>query len=219
MADKHSIYNLTLVHLGERELAALGNGNLENRDPKRTIDALWDHTVQLCLEEAQWNWMIRAVQADASASVTSAFGWNYAFTIPDDWLRTTLVSGSETFNPPLLDFTEESGYWYSNVTPLYIKYQSSDIAYGGNIGEWTASFVQYLSLQIAELACYRIAGKMDLLAGLHGITNRLKKARIKAKSNDAMNQGPQEMPTGTWARSRRGFVRGGPLPGGTSFDD
>lgn len=215
MVDKLSVYNLTMVLIAERRLGSLS----ENREPRRVLDDLWDHVVQECLEEAQWNFMLRAIQTDASSTVTPAFGWNYAFNKPDDWLRTTIVSTVETFMPPLLDFNDETGFWYANFTPLFVKYQSNDPQYGLNLGAWTANFTKYVSYLLAEYACSRLAGKAELLEGPNGISSRLKKARIKAKSNDAMDIGPQEMPTGTWARSRRGFTRGVPAPGGTSFDD
>lgn len=215
MADKLSTYNLALAHLLERRLASL----TENREPRRVLDDLWDQVVQECLEEGLWNFMLRAIQIDASSTVVPGFGWNYAFKIPVDWVRTTLVSTVETMTPPLLDFTEETGYWYANATPLFIKYQSKDTLYGLDLGAWTGNFTKYVSYQLAEYACGRVTGKTELLAGDQGITRRLHKAKLKAKSNDAMNEGPQEMPSGTWVRSRRGFLRGAPLPGGTSFDD
>lgn len=215
MADKLGIYNLTLTHLGERTLARLS----EARDSRRTLDALWDQVVKQCLEEALWNFMLRAVQIDTSSTLTPAFGWTYAFNIPDDWIRTTIVSASETFSPPLLDYTEETGLWYSNVTPLFVKYQSNDVLYGMDLGAWTGNFTAYVALQLAEYGCFKITGSDARLAGPTGITKRLRSAKIKAKSNDAMNEGPQEMPSGTWVRSRRGFLRGVAAPGGDRFDD
>lgn len=215
MTDQLSLYNLALLHLGERRIASLN----ENREPRRVLDDLWPTVRQLCLEEAQWNFFLRTIQIDASGTLTPSFGWKYAFTIPTDWLRTKLVSTVETMTPPLLDFAEETGYWYANFTPLFVSYVSNDALYGQNLGAWTANFTAYVALQLAEYACHRIPGKTELLEGKNGISGRLNKARIKAKSNDAMDTGPREMPTGTWARSRRGFLRGAPLPGGTTFDD
>jgi hypothetical protein len=215
MADKLSIYNMALGHLRERRLASL----TEAREPRRVLDDFWNQVVSECLEEGLWNFMVRAVQADSSATVTPAFGWKYAFAIPADWVRTVLISTVETFTPPLLDYAEETGYWYANWTPLFARYVSSDPLYGQNLGSWTANFTKYVSYQLAQYACGRITGSEDLLAGPEGITKRLHHAKIKAKSNDAMNQPPGQIPTGTWVRSRRGFLRGVPLPGGTQYDD
>jgi len=215
VTDKLTLYNLVLGHLRERRLASLS----ENREPRRVLDDFFDQVQQECLEEGLWNFMIRAVSEDASATVVPGFGWKYAFTIPLDWVRTVLISTVETFSPPLLDYAEETGYWYANWTPLFIRYQSSDTLYGKNLGAWSGVFTAFVALKLAEEACGKITGSTTLLEGPTGISARLKRARTKAKSNDAMNQPPGEMPTGTWARSRRGFLRGVPLPGGTQYDD
>jgi len=215
VTDKLTVYNLIAHHLGVRRFAAL-TAPVEAR---RVIDDFWDTTVQTCLEEAQWNFMLRTIQQDASTNVVPGFGWKYAFPKPSDWVRTTMVSTVETFVPPLTDFVDETNYWFANFTPLFVQYQSDDPQYGLNLGAWTGNFTNYVALQVAENACNKVTGSTALLEGQKGISARLRTARIKAKSNDAMNEGPREMPTGTWARSRRGFLRGVPLPGGTQFDD
>lgn len=215
MTDKLTVYNLIAHHLGVRRFRTLTDAV----EARRTIDDFWNTAVLRCLEEAQWNFMLRFIQEDASTNVVPGFGWKYAFPKPVDFVRTTMVSTVETFTPPLLDFVDETGYWYANFTPLFIKYQSNDPQYGMDLGAWSANFTTYVSLQIAEDACLKVTGSTEKLEGQFGISRRLRVARIKAKSNDAMNEGPREMPTGTWARSRRGFLRGTPLPGGTQFDD
>jgi hypothetical protein len=204
-----------LGHLRERRLSSLS----EAREPRRVLDDFWDQVQAMCLEEGLWNFMMRTVQIDASTTVVPAFGFRYAFTIPNDKVRTTLVSTVETFSQPLLDYREETGYWYADWTPLFVQYQSSDPLYGTNLGDWPATFTAYVALQLAEYACGKITGSEKMLEGPTGISRRLYKAKIKAKANDAMNEPPGEMPTGTWARSRRGFLRGVPAPGGDQFDD
>lgn len=213
--DRLQIYNLALGHLGERRLATLA----ENREPRRVLDDLWDQTKNECLEEALWNFMIRASSIDASTSVVPSFGFSYAFRIPDDWVRTVMISTVETFAVPLLDYMEETGYWYANWTPIFVRFISNDAAYGNDLSRWTANFCKYMSYQLAQYGCKRITGADTMLQGPEGITKRLHKAKIKAKSNDAMNQPPGEMPAGTWVRSRRGAFRGIPLPGGSGYDD
>lgn len=215
MTDRLSVYNLALGHLREEKLGSL----TESAEKRRALDTFWDQTVQECLEEGLWNFFVRAIQEDASTSLVPGFGWKYAFPIPTDWLRTVVVSSVETFTPPLDDYMEETGVWYANWTPLFIRYVSNDAQYGLDLSAWTAKFTAYVAFQLAEYACGRITGSDELLKGPDGIIKRCYRAKVRAKSNDAMNQAPAEMPTGTWARSRRGFLRGVPMPGGTGFDD
>lgn len=218
MTDKLTLYNMTLAHLRERRLGSL----TENREPRRVLDDFYSQAVGDALEEGLWNFFIRTIRADASTTLVPAFGASYAVVIPPDWVRTVMLSQDENFKNPLLDYLEETGVWYVDVTPLFARYISNDPQYGTDLGSWTASFTKYVSLLLAEYTCGKITGSTDLLKGPDGISDRLKKARTKAKSNDAMNQPPGEMPMGTWARSRRGFLRGVPAPGGSgpgSFDD
>lgn len=218
MTSKLELYNMALGHLRERKLTSVA----EQREPRRVLDDFWDQVVGECIEEAYWKFMIRTVQADASVSVVPTFGWTYAFTIPDDCVRLKMISGEETFNQPLLDYMEEAGYWYANLTPLYVRYVSNDRAYGLDMSRWTKNFSSWVSFKLAEYSCGRITGSDALLtgsSGSDGIIKRGHKAKVKAKSIDAMEDPPGQIPAGTWVRSRRGYLRGLPAPGGDLYDD
>lgn len=214
-ASKLGLYNEALGHLMERKLASLS----EAREPRRVLDDYWDRVVGHCLGRHFWKWGKRVIQIDASTTIVPAFGWTYAFAIPTDWIRTYVVSSVETFTPPLWDYAEETGYWYANFTPLFVSYISNDPQYGMNIGKWPDFFADYVALRLATQTCKRITAKPELLAGPDGLNKLEEKARLRSASVDAMNDPPGQPPTGTWARSRRGFLRGLPLPGGTGYDD
>jgi hypothetical protein len=155
---------------------------------------------------------------DYSATVAPAFGFKYAFGIPDDWIRTRLMSASETLSPPLLQYKEETGYWYANITPLFSQYNSRDPLYGMNLGAWPASFTDYVSKRLARMTCSLITGKDDKLMGPQGLIKQEEKACTVAAANCAMNDPVGFSPTGSWARSRRGGVGlGGDNPSGGSL--
>ena len=148
--------------------------------------------------------MYRAVLIDASTTLTPGFGYLYAFTIPDDWIRTRLLSASETFNPPLLDVKEEAGYWYANVTPIYVQYNSRAVLYGLDLGAWPASFADYVARRLARQACVRITGSSSMLQGPDGLIRQEQKACNVAAANCAMNEAVGFAPQGSWVRARRG---------------
>lgn len=214
MADKLSLFNEALGHLCERRIATLS----ENREPKRALDDYWARVVGHCLGRHFWKTAKRAVSIDASLVVTPQFGWQFAFLIPPDWIRTYQVSSDETFTPPLWDYAEEAGYLYANFSPIFLSYISNDPTYGMNLGRWSDFFADYVALRLATQACKRITGSSKLLEGRDGLNALEKQARLRAASVDAMNDPPGQMPTGTWARSRRGFLRGLPSPGGGGYD-
>lgn len=214
-ADRLSLYNEALGHLMERKLGSLS----EAREPRRVLDDYWPRVVGHCLARRFWKPFKRVAEIDASTTVTPVFGWKYAFKIPTDWVRTYQLSSVETFTPPLWDYAEEAGYLFANFTPIYLSYISNDPTYGMDLDKWSDFFSDYVALRLASQSCKRITGKGDLLVGEDGLNRLEKKAEVLAASVDAMNDPPGELPTGTWARSRRGFLRGVPLPGGTGYDD
>lgn len=210
MTDRLSLYNMALGHLQEGRLRDLN----ENREPRRVLDDFWDQELAYCLERKFWNFAYRAVSIDASTTVAPGFGYLYAFKIPNDWIRTRRLSSVPTFDPPLLQVAEEAGYWYTNIAPLYVQYNSSDPLYGMNLGKWPASFTDYAALRLARKACGRIAAKADLLPGPEGLIEQEAKAYKIAAANCAMNEAVGFAPLSGWVRSRRGYGAGLPGPGG-----
>lgn len=202
MTDKLAVYNLALGELIERRLSSL----TENREPRRVLDDHWSQEVAYCMGEALWNFMIRTVQQDASSTVTPGFGYLYAFILPTDFVRTVTTSVSPDLDPPFRDgeLAVEATYLYTNVTPIYHSYVSNDPLYGMNLGAWPPAFTDYVVKRLARQTCKRITGKDALLQGPQGLIVEERKARINARSKDAMNLPTRSAPTGTWVRSRGG---------------
>lgn len=183
------------------------------------LDDYWDDVVAFCLMRRFWKFAKRDVEIDASTTVIPQFGWKYAFNLPTDWVRTYQVSTVETHVPPLWDYEEGSGFLFAHFTPLFVCYISNDSQFGMDLGSWPVTFTNYVELRLAAQACKRITGKDEFLRGEEGLLRMEKRAEVLAGSIDAMDDPPGQPPTGTWARSRRGFLRGTPLPGGTTYDD
>lgn len=209
MADQLTIYNEALGHLEERRLVSLK----ENREPRRVLDTFWANVPLYCLEQGLFRFAKRVTEIDATTSFTPAFGYNNAFAIPQDWIRTVLVSTSPDLDPPLLQYGEETGYLYANATPLYLSYISKDPTYGMNLGAWPQAFGDYVTKRLARQACKRITGSDALLKGGDGLIALEDKARRVTKANDAMNDPPGLPPVPFWVRARRGAFG----PGGLFF--
>lgn len=195
------LYNKALRHLGERKLASL----TENREPRRYLDDEYSDTILLCLRGGLWNWATRAVSIDSDSSITPAFGYQAGFPKPSDWIRTSLVSTTETFDPPLRYYQDQQGYWLANADTLYVRYVSS--TFGLNLSNWPADFAEYVGVALARTIAPRITQNDNLLAQIEA---REEKYRKRAMANDAMDQPPSPWPTGTWVAGR---IRRGVLPG------
>lgn len=195
MATKLGVYNDALELIGERALSSL----TENREPRRVLDGRYDSALNYCLEAGFWNFAMRSVEIAADDAVTPAFGYVYAFEKPDDWLRTAALSDSETFATPLRYYVDEGSYWYSDVTPMYVRYVSNGATYGLDLTRWPETFTRYVVTHLAAEICERLTQNSSKLDELR----RLEKRRLAdAKAKDAINDPVGRVPTGSWVLSR-----------------
>jgi len=202
MATKLGLFNGALLMLGERSLATL----TENREPRRLLDIVWDGGgVRTCLEAGIWNFAVRAARIEYDPSAEPGFGFDRAFTKETDWVRTSIVSADEYFNPmKAYQFADETDYWYSNIETLYVKYVSDGGDYGNNLAIWPESFARYVEAYMAV----RIGNKLTRSGTMvQTLKDDLKRLRDSALSKDAMNEGTQFAPEGSWNRARRGYGR------------
>ena len=183
--------------IGESSLASL----TEDTEARRALDEVYSGALLFALEGGLWNFAMRAIEANDTASVTPTYGFTYAFTKPDDWLRTAGVWSGASENEPLIAYSDEQGYWYANVTPIYIRYTSSDTSYGMDLAKWPMTFTRYVEAHLAAEIVERISQN----ASKHETLRKLERERLKdAKSKDALNEPARFPPAGSWTRSRGG---------------
>lgn len=201
MADQLSIYNGALLLCGERFLASL----TEEREPRRLLDRVWSaNGVKTCLEMGQWNFAMRAVQIDYDPSIEPSFGYQRAFPKPDDWVLTSGLCSDEFFHSPLLQYWDESGFWYADLDTLYVRYVSSDVLYGLDMNKWPESFREYVEEYFASKIILKLTSSEAEETESH---QRLKKKLLTAKSRAAMAE-PTSFPArGAWSQAR---TRGSP---------
>lgn len=198
MASKLSLYNAALREVGERKLASL----TENREPRRVLDSAWDaEAVKTCLAAGQWNFATNSIELTHSPSIDPAFGYQYAFDKPENWVRTVAMCSDERFNAPLLQYQDEGAYWYADVDPIYVRYVDAGTSFGLDYGKWPINFTRYVEFFLAARIC------MSLTQNQSKRDNLERDAEIwltKAKSTDAMDEATKFLPPGTWSTARHG---------------
>lgn len=201
MATQLTLYNAALTeHLGERKLASLS----EDREPRRVLDDIWDGGARkFCLEQGAWKFALRVTKLSYTPSVTPAFGYAYAFTKPTDFVKITKMCSDEFFQAPLLNYTEESGFWFSDLQEIYLTYVSVDAAYGYDMSLWPETFTKYVAAYLAFSACNRLK-QSD--AAKDKIEKAMNKLLTNARSKDAIQGPTQFLPTGRWVSARGGQV-------------
>ena len=205
MSDRLSLYNDALLLCGERSLANLS----ENREPRYLLDQVWEHNgVTFCLEQAQWFFAMRTTQIDYDPDIEPPFGYTRAFDKPVDWVLTSALCADAYFGVPLTGYTDEAGYWYSNLDTIYVRYVSNDEAYGLNLAGWPESFHQYVAAYFASQVILKISNDDKRIAVLINPVNPrqslLGRRLLNAKSRCAMAEPTKFLPQGAWTSARGG---------------
>lgn len=198
MSSKLSIYNGALRMCGERKLASL----TENQQGRHLLDDEWaDGAVDYCLGLGQWKFAKRTVKLYSTPSVSPSFGYQKAFAVPSDHIRTTALCSDEFLKAPLLEYTQEQGYWFADVEPFYVSYVSNDAAYGNDIGAWPLDFVLLVQAYLASKIVETLTQDENKWTKVFKLA---KKYQVDAASSDAM-EGPTTFPPpGRWAAARAG---------------
>lgn len=185
--SKLQLYNAALTICGERNIASL----TEDREPRRLLDEAWDNgAINACLEMGQWSFAMRAVRIDYDAAVTPDFGYNRAFSKPTDWRLTSAVCTDEYYKDPLTDYIDEADYWYADIDEIYVRYVSSDAAYGADYSLWSESFRLFVEAFLATQIILKLTAdekKQDRVEKV--MEKRLKKAKSVSAST-----GPTKFP-------------------------
>jgi hypothetical protein len=199
MADQLSIYNGALLICGERFLASL----TEEAEPRRLLDRVWSSNgVKTCLEMGQWNFAMRSVQIDYDPSVQPSWGYNRAFSKPNDWVLTSGLCADEFMRSPLTRYWDEANYWYSDLDTLYVRYVSSDVNYGMNMNKWPESFREYVEHYFASKIILKLSNSEDEEVKIFKLMEKKLKT---AKSRAAMSE-PTSFPArGAWGLARNRF--------------
>jgi len=195
-ATKLSIYNGALLFIGERKISALTD-EIESR---RLLDDVWDRDgVNNCLEQGQWNFAMRGAKLEYSPSITPAFGYTRAFEKPSDMLKLAALCSDEFFVAPLLDYSDEAGFWFCELDEIYIKYVSSDSSYGNDYSLWPNSFTRYVEAYFGSQIVWKLTQNSTKEEAKKKEANKL---LVQARSDDAMDSPTQFLPPGRWRQAR-----------------
>lgn len=196
MADRLEIYRGALRLLGD----AHGLSSLtEEGAARRALDAAWQPAVDYLLTKGLWNFAVRSVELENDEDVEPLFGFQYAFSKPEDWLRTLSIGYEPTFFEGYENYEDEVDHWYANINPLYVRYISNDEEYGWNIAKWRQPFAKALEAYLAYECGLPISADRGNRSDMFTLFERLLK---EAKTLDAVDERVQRTPPGRLTRSR-----------------
>lgn len=198
MATKLSIYNGALSLLGETPLSSLS----EDRSARYWLDRSWDDgLINYCLEQAQWSFATRTLEMTYSTSIVPAFGFQYAFEVPDDFVELNSFWVDPWCQNPLDTYFFEASVIYAASDTIYMKYISNDSNYGGNLARYPQTFTRYVECRLASLVQANITNSENTQAK---IDRSEAKALMTAKNMDKRLKPKDTLPLGNWTKSRIG---------------
>lgn len=198
MATKLGLYQLALQNLGEPQLASLAETGVR----RRSLDTAWDNGAQrYCLEAGQWKFAMRSAEVSYAPSVTPGFGFQYGYTIPIDCALLCGVFSDENMDKPYRRYRVESGLWYSDLPVLYVRFVSTDAAYGGDLSLWPETFAEFVAAHLAFKAAKAITGSNDTRDDMMKLRDKLLPSAL---ARDAFSEPSEGVQTGNWVRARLG---------------
>lgn len=204
MTTKLEVYNLALLSIRESRLASLS----EVRESRYNLDTVWDTTLEELISKGFWRFALRTVKIDSDDAITPNFGFRYCFNLPDDWVRSYEVSGSEFMDPPLEQWQEESNAIWAEIDPIYLRYVSnSSTGYGYDLARWPARFTRAMAAELAYRIAPKATGSSDSM--LERLQVEAAGALTQAQQFDALREPSKRPPEGKWnqARQTRGMRR------------
>lgn len=191
-SSRLQVWNGALLLLGETRLAS----ESEAREPRYTIEEIYDSVVQWVLERAYWNFALKRDELTGSTS-DAAEGFTYGEEKPADWVKTYRIVENLDADSGQIRYADEGGKFQTDVETYQVAYVSSDL--GTDETMWPASFQFAVETELAARLAPKIAS--DKVVEYKKLA---KDALRDAKSQDALDEGVKVMPEGRWVRARRG---------------
>ena len=179
-ASDTEIVNLALIALGAETIESLDDDGNGAAVTARTVYAACRDAL---LRAYPWRFAIRRAVLTAAAPGAVAFGFTYAWQLPDACLR-VLSIGDRPCDPPEPYSVEGEALLTDAEPPVPIRY----IVRVTEAPRFDASFVEILGLKLAAAMCERITGSTSKMEALDARAARLVR---EARRLGAMEQPPQ----------------------------
>lgn len=195
-----NICNIALARIGAKEITSFENSTDREGELCRR---LYNTARRSVLTYHHWNGAKRSTSLSQNSSVTPVF-WDYAYTLPTDFIRIISCHPSDDLNSTC-DFTIENAndtdadtVLLSDSNTIYIQYVFDCI----DLSVMSQGFRDVLAFVLARDFCLAL-GKS---AQKYELTDKqFRRSLTIAKSQDGFDDYPQRLADGSWVRSRFGL--------------
>lgn len=179
--------------------------NSDQSEARFTVDeAINNGAVETVFGKIPWNFTCIRTKLTYDSGYTATFGYTYRFDKPADFGRLAEMSSDEFFQTPV-DYLDEGDYFFSEVTPLYLRY--SDTGFLTTPAAWPDYFTDLVAAEIAKY-CTGLPG-----ADASNLDSDYVKYEDEAMSTDAQRNPPAVIHNGSWTGARGGGRRNGIVKG------
>ncbi len=197
MSSDTAIANLAMRLLKANRITSLTDGS-------NNANAANDVFVEVredLLRSHKWNFAKRR-QKLAQSSTAPTFGFDNAYALPSDWLRTITVSSNDAEAGPPPFYSEEEvngqGMIATNVDELWLSYVYRVTDPNRMSADFRKAFAYALTLAIPGVSNLSAAREV-------GLREEAKILLNKAKFSDATGSSPERRPTASWVAARGGW--------------
>lgn len=196
MTAETDIANAALTKIGATRITSFTDGS-KNAD---RISIQYPFVRDDLLRRHNWNFATKRIKLARSSS-TPVSGFDYAYPLPADWIRTVSVSDSDdgvsgvTYREEMLS---NQRCLLTDSDQVYLRY----IAKIEDPNAMPADFHMALIVALARAVAVSIANSNTMEDQLRA---EAELALNRAKSSDGMGSTPESRPRGSWATSRHGL--------------
>jgi hypothetical protein len=198
VASETGIVNVGLRLIGQQPITSLTDGSPSANAANDIYEELRDDI----LRSHPWNFATKRVKL-ARSTTAPAFGFDYAYPLPSDWLRTMSVHNNDAGAGTIVFQEEQIGATGAIVTSadeVYLRY----VARVTDPNLMSADFRRVLEYGLARDLAVPLASSNTLRAEN---SKEFTRAMSRARSADGMGGFPQRRPIGSWTNQRRGYRR------------
>lgn len=196
MATETGICNSALSKLGNNRINSLTEGTPAANLCLEQYGKLRDHL----LRSHGWNFAANRVKL-AQLSSTPAFGYDFQYALPSDWMRTITVHPADSRTTHITDYATESApdegrVLRTDCPDVYLRYVRK------------LEDPNVMDPAFREALAWRLAMELAVpLAKSGGLRDRMvagfEDALATAKSIDGQDDPPQKLPEGSWLSARQ----------------
>ncbi len=190
--------------LANRALRLLKGGRItsltEGSNNANTVQDVYDSELETLLRGHTWNFAKKFVTL-ARLSTAPAFKYDFAYALPDDWLRTIAVhdndagTGNVNFEEAEI---EDVGALFCSIETVFLSYVYRVTDPNRMPPDAQTAFVYALAVAMPGIS------NISAVAW-EALEIRAVRRLIRAKSADALGQPPGKRPAGSWATSRQSW--------------